>query len=78
MGIIVVLCISICFLIICIVRRPRYIETTDPESAIITESPEDFNLAGTTAANNNILELPEAETTPTQEESPATLMRGKT
>lgn len=76
MGIIVVLCISICFLIFCIVRRPRYIETENPESAIITESPEDFNLAGTVTTNNDVLELPEAETT--QEETSAALMRGKT
>lgn len=37
MGIIIVLCISICFLIVCIVRRPRYIETSENESAAIAE-----------------------------------------
>ena len=78
MGIIVVLCISICFLIFCIVRRPRYIETADPESAIITENPSDFNLAGTIATNNDVLELPDVDNTPTQEETSAAPMQGKT
>lgn len=79
MGIIVTLCISICFLIFCIVRRPRYIETAEPESAIITESPDNFNLTNTVTANNNALELPEPDVdTPTQEDASATLMQGKT
>jgi len=78
MGIIVVLCLSICFLIFCIVRRPRYIETADPESAIITESPNDFNLAGTVTASSDVLELPDVDNTPTQEESAAAQMQGKT
>ena len=80
MGIIVVLCISICFLIICIVRRPRYIETADSESAIITESPEDFNLTGTvTTTNNDTPQLPDMDipTTP-EEDTSAVQMRGKT
>lgn len=78
MGIIVALCISICFLIFCIVRRPRYIETADPESAIITESTDNFNLAGTVTTNSDVLELPEADNTPTQEDTSAPLMQGKT
>ncbi|MBD5451893.1 MAG: SH3 domain-containing protein [Lachnospiraceae bacterium] len=78
MGIIVVLCVSICFLIFCIVRRPRYIETADLESAIITENPGDFNLAGTIATNNDVLELPDVDNTPTQEETSAAPMQGKT
>ena len=78
MGIIVVLCISICFLIFCIVRRPRYIETADTESAIITENPGDFNLAGTITTNNDVLELPDVDNTPTQEETSAAPMQGKT
>lgn len=77
-GIIVVLCLSICFLIFCIVRRPRYIETADPESAIITENPDDFNLAGTVTASSDVLELPDVDNTPTPEESSAAQMQGKT
>lgn len=79
MGIIVVLCISICFLIFCIVRRPRYIETADPESAIITESPSDFNLSATVPTDNDVLELPETNTAASTEETPSAVqMRGKT
>lgn len=78
MGIIVVLCVSICFLIFCIARRPRYIETTEPESAIITEGLEDFNLTGTVTTNNNdAAELPNVDT-PTEEDAPAAQMQGKT
>lgn len=78
MGIIVVLCISICFLIFCIIRRPRYVETADPESAIITENPGDFNLAGTITTDNDVLELPDVDNTPTQEETSAAPVQGKT
>ena len=78
MGIIVVLCISICFLIICIVRRPRYIETTNPESAIITESPEDFNLTGTVTTNNDMSELPDVNIPTTEEDTSTVQMQGKT
>lgn len=78
MGIIVVLCISICFLIFCIVRRPRYIETADTESAIITESPNDFNLTGTVTTNNDVPNLPDADTPTTEEDTSAVQMQGKT
>lgn len=80
MGIIVVLCISICFLIICIVRRPRYIETADSESAIITENPDDFNLTGTvTTINNDTPQLPDLDIpTTSEEDTSAVQMRGKT
>ena len=79
MGIIVVLCISICFLIFCIVRRPRYVETADPESAIITESPGDFNLSGTVTTDHDVLELPTTEpAAPTEEDTSAVQMQGKT
>lgn len=78
MGIIVVLCISICFLIFCIVRRPRYIETADTESAIITESPNDFNLTGTVTTNNDMPNLPDADTPTTEEDTSAVQMQGKT
>lgn len=80
MGIIVVLCISICFLIFCIVRRPRYIETAESESAIITEGADDFNLTGAvTTTNNNTPQLPDVDipTTP-EEDTSAVQMRGKT
>lgn len=80
MGIIVVLCISICFLIFCIIRRPRYIETADSESAIITESPNNFDLTGTvTTTNNDAPQSPDVNspTTP-EEDTSAAQMRGKT
>lgn len=78
MGIIVVLCISICFLIFCIVRRPRYIETTNSKSAIITESPEDFNLTGTVTTNNDMSELPDVNIPTTEEDTSTVQMQGKT
>ena len=64
MGIIVVLCISICFLIFCIAKRPRYIETAgtaEPQSAADTDS----------------VKLPEPESTAQTEPSTAP-MQGKT
>lgn len=38
MVIIALMSISICFLIFCIVTRPRYIITNEPETAVITEA----------------------------------------
>lgn len=58
-AIITILCISICFLIFCIVKRPRYIETEQPEAAIIIENTESI----TTDVNqktDNIIELPDS------------------
>lgn len=77
MGIIVVLCISICFLIFCIAKRPRYIETSEPESAVIAEIPEISSTAAQTAAGSSFLELPGTES-PSAEETAAAHMQGKT
>ncbi|MCM1182694.1 MAG: SH3 domain-containing protein [Roseburia sp.] len=38
-GVITIMVLSICFLIVCIVTRPRYIDTTEPETAVIREIP---------------------------------------
>lgn len=78
MGVIVVLCVSICFLIFCIVKRPRYIETAEPDSAIITENTDDFNLTGTLATSNNIVELPDTDISTEEDDDSATRMQGKT
>jgi hypothetical protein len=78
MGIIVVLCISICFLIFCIAKRPRYIETADTESAVIAEIPESAGTAEPqSAADTDSVKLPEPESTAQTEPSTAP-MQGKT
>ena len=46
----------ICFLIICIATRPRYISPTEPETAVIAEVPADTNI---TSQNNTMLDIPE-------------------
>lgn len=79
MGIIVVLCISICFLIFCIAKRPRYIETSEPASAVIAEIPESpSTISSPSADDNNVIELPDANSS-AAESSPSTApMQGKT
>lgn len=76
MGIIVVLCVSICLLIFCIAKRPRYIETNEPESVIITESPESLNTSATPGTNSDILELPDVPST--ESDDSASHIQGKT
>lgn len=77
-GVIAVLCVSICFLIFCIAKRPRYIETEQPESAIITESPDSLNTAGTAETSGDILELPDTEASTTEGDEASSVMQGKT
>lgn len=38
-GVITLMVLSICFLIVCIVTRPRYVDTTEYETAVIPEVP---------------------------------------
>lgn len=79
MGIIVVLCISICFLIFCIAKRPRYIETSEPDSAVIAEIPESPNtFSNPSADDNNVIELPDANPSATESSSSTAPMQGKT
>lgn len=78
MGIIVVLCISICFLIFCIAKRPRYIETSEPESAIIAEMPENLNTTAKSTASTGLPELPDTNASATEDTSLAAHMQGKT
>ena len=78
MGIIVVLCISICFLIFCIAKRPRYIETSEPETAIIAEMPESINTTAQMTAGNDIPKLPDTDSSTTEEGTTAAKMQGKT
>lgn len=77
-GIIAVLCVSICFLIFCIAKRPRYIETDQPESAIITEGSDVLNTAGTAEADNEILELPDTDVSTAEGDASSANMQGKT
>lgn len=77
-GIIAVLCVSICFLIFCIAKRPRYIETNEPESAIITESPESLNTAAASGASSDILELPDTSASTSESDAAPSNMQGKT
>lgn len=77
-GIIAVLCVSICFLIFCIAKRPRYIETNEPESAIITESPESLNTAAASGASSDILELPDTSASTSESDAATSNMQGKT
>ena len=78
MGIIIVLCISICFLIFCIAKRPRYIETSEPESAIIAEIPESPNITAKSTTGDDLLELPGTNTSTTEDNSLSAHMQGKT
>ena len=74
LSIIAIMSISICFLIFCIVTRPRYVIVNEPETAKIMEVDnlsEDTALPETISAMNDTLP---AET----ETSTTTLMHGKT
>lgn len=71
MGIIACLTISICILIVCIAKRPHYIDTTVQEPAIITEVPMSESLIETTSSvadnsdENAIVEMSSEESIPT-------------
>ncbi|MDE6618985.1 MAG: SH3 domain-containing protein [Lachnospiraceae bacterium] len=70
-SIITLMSVSICFLIFCIVTRPRYVIVNEPETAMITEA---SNLTEDT-------QLSENTTNPTEtpvEEPPVSTMHGKT
>ena len=74
LSIIAIMSISICFLIFCIVTRPRYVIVNEPETAKIMEVDnlsEDTALPETISAMNDTLP---AET----ETSTTTMMHGKT
>lgn len=77
MGIIVVLCISICFLIFCIAKRPRYVETSEPESAVIAEMTESERTAMQTPESSPI-ELPSTESPAAKDNGSTEPMQGKT
>jgi len=67
-SIITVLSVSICFLIFCIVTRPRYVIVDEPETVIITEA---SNLSEDSQPDNAPSAMPAAE-------PPASTMHGKT
>ena len=77
MGIIVILCISICFLIFCIAKRPRYVETSEPESAVIAEMAETPNVTAQPVSGNGLPELPDTDISTTENDNPVTHMQGK-
>ncbi|MCI8314242.1 MAG: SH3 domain-containing protein [Lachnospiraceae bacterium] len=73
LSIIAIMSVSICFLIFCIVTRPRYVIVNEPETAKIIEVDnlsEDTVLPETISAMNDTL--------PTETETPTTAMHGKT
>lgn len=73
LSIIAIMSISICFLIFCIVTRPRYVIVNEPETAKIMEADnlsEDTVLPETISAMSDML--------PAETEIPATTMHGKT
>ncbi|MBO5146939.1 MAG: SH3 domain-containing protein [Lachnospiraceae bacterium] len=69
--IIALMSVSICFLIFCIVTRPRYIINTEPETAVITEVSNLPNEPQTADAA-----VPEAKSL--AEDTPSGSLRGKT
>lgn len=69
-GVITLMVLSICFLIVCIVTRPRYIDTTESETAVIREVPFVENQPVTLAEDDG-QPVPEA-----QEAAP--VLQGKT
>lgn len=73
LSIIAIMSVSICFLIFCIVTRPRYVIVNEPETAKIMEADnlsEDSVLPETLSARNDTL--------PTETEIPNSTMHGKT
>ncbi|MDE7416858.1 MAG: SH3 domain-containing protein [Lachnospiraceae bacterium] len=74
-SIITIMSVSICFLIFCIMTRPRYVIVNEPDTAMITEVSnlsEEAQQSENLSANNNIATaIPDAE-------PPASTMHGKT
>ena len=76
-SVITIMSVSICFLIFCIVTRPRYVIVNEPEPAMITEVSnlsDDAQQPEDPAANTNST----ADTAAPVEEPPASTMHGKT
>lgn len=72
MMLIALMSVSICFLIFCIVTRPRYTAVVETENAIITEAvPDNVQLAGNVETAGNI-------PAPAAESKANDIMRGKT
>lgn len=73
-SIIAIMSVSICFLIFCIVTRPRYVIVNEPEAAMITEA---ANLSEDTLQPESDItdNIPEP---PIEEQTPASTMHGKT
>lgn len=73
-SIITILSVSICFLIFCIVTRPRYVIVDEPETVMITEA---SNLSEDSQQPENALSISDTATLPVAE-PPASTMHGKT
>lgn len=78
MGIIVVLCISICFLIFCIAKRPRYVETSESESAVIAEMTESISTAAQTPESSCLPNPTDADNSNTEYNGSPSPVQGKT
>ena len=72
MSVIVLLSVSICFLIFCIVTRPRYVIVTEPDTAVITEA-ETLPAEASTQAD-----AADADAQPTTDNTASNELYGKT
>ncbi|MFG6367648.1 MAG: SH3 domain-containing protein [Lachnospiraceae bacterium] len=72
-SIIAIMSISICFLIFCIVTRPRYVIVNEPETAMIVEA---NNLSEDTTSPETVSAM--NDTLPTETEVSTNIMHGKT
>ncbi len=73
-SVITIMSVSICFLIFCIVTRPRYVIVNEPEAAMITEA---SNLSEDDTQEPESVTV-KNDTEPSPEQPPASTMHGKT
>lgn len=72
-SIIVLMSVSICFLIFCIMTRPRYVIVQEPETAVITEVSNLLEDTQEPKTNSSV-----SDSKPPADEAPASSMHGKT
>lgn len=77
-GVITLMVFSICFLVVCIVTRPRYIDAYEQEAAVIVEVPADAGLSVSSTDDVTAASAVPAEQADTAENDVAVTMQGKT
>ena len=79
LGIIVMMSLSICVLIVCIMTRPRYVNTSEENAAVIIEVPPDAGISVASADETaGMADTAQTQTQDLQDSASAAHQKGKT